>query len=242
MSDATDVIHHAPRRHRRVHVICEGQTEEMFVNLMLQPHFDSHRIEVHPKLLGEVGPRVPPAQRHGGNVGYKRVLTDIRLLLTHDPHAYVTTFIDFYGIYADFPGVGKAKKLRTAEERHDAVVSALTAQLADDLGEEQARRVVPYIQMHEFEGLLFSSPRDMAAGILQPHLWKRFDKILFAFDTPEDINDSIETAPSKRIQSIFRGYQKVLHGSIIARRIGLEHIRQACPLFDEWLYRLEQLP
>jgi hypothetical protein len=34
----------------------------------------------------------------------------------------------------------------------------------------------------------------------------------------------------------------VLHGSIIARRIGLDRIRQACPLFDEWLYRMEQLP
>jgi len=235
MSDSADVIKQPHRRYRRVHVICEGQTEEMFVNLMLQPHFDAHRIEVHPKLLGEIG-------RRGGNVGYKRVLTDIRLLLTHDPKAYVTTFIDFYGIYADFPGVSQAKKLRTAWERHDAVVNALFAQLADDLGEEQAGRVVPYIQMHEFEGLLFSSPHDLASGILQPHLWKKFDKILFAFNTPEDINDSIETAPSKRIQNIFRGYRKVLHGTIIAKRIGLERIRQTCPLFDEWLYRLEQLP
>ena len=242
MSNATGVINHAPPcRHRRVHVICEGQTEEMFVNLMLQPHFDAHKIEVHPKLLGATG-HVPSAQRHGGNVSYKRVMTDIRLLLDNDPTAYVTTFIDFYGIYADFPGVRQAKRLRTAWERHDAVVKAMFAQLADDLGGEQTSRVVPYIQMHEFEGLLFSSPRDMASGILQPHLWKKFDKILFPFDTPEDINDSIETAPSKRIQSIFRGYQKVLHGSIIAKRIGIERIRQACPLFDEWLDRIEQLP
>jgi len=235
MSGTTGAPQSISHKHRRVHIICEGQTEEMFVNLMLRPHFDTHKIEVHPKLLGMIGQR-------GGNVSYKRVMTDLRLLLANDPTAYVTTFIDFYGIYADFPGVSQAKKLRTAWERHDAVVNALFAQLADDLGETQAERVVPYIQMHEFEGLLFSSPRDLATGILQPHLWKRFDKILFPFDTPEDINDSIETAPSKRIQNIFRGYQKVLHGSIIARRIGIERIRQACPLFDEWLYRIEQLP
>ncbi len=225
----------ARQRRRRVHVICEGQTEEMFVNLILQPHFDAHRIEMHPKLLGMVG-------HQGGNVGYKRVMTDIRHLLTADPEAWVTTFIDFYGIYANFPGVEEAKKLRTARERHDEVVSAMYAQLVDDLGENFASRVVPYIQMHEFEGLLFSSPEDMAAGILQPHLWKKFDKITFQFETPEDINDSYETAPSKRVQHIFRGYQKVLHGSIIAKRIGLERIRRACPLFDEWLYQLEQLP
>ena len=235
MSDTPGKPQYTPRRHRRVHIICEGQTEEMFVNLVLQPHFDKHNIEVQPKLLGEVG-------HQGGNVGYTRVLRDIRLLRTNDPEAWVTTFIDFYGIYADFPGVGQAKKLRTAWERHDVVVSALYAKLVDDIGEEPALRVVPYIQMHEFEGLLFSSPTDMAAGILQPHLWKKFDKILFPFETPEDINDSIETAPSKRIQHIFRGYQKVLHGSIIARRIGIERIREACPLFDEWLIMLEQLP
>ena len=223
------------KRHRRVHVICEGQTEEMFVNLVLQPHFDRHRIEVLPKLIGSYG-------HQGGNVGYKRILTDVRLLLNVDPKAYVTTFIDFYGIYANFPGVPEAKALHSARERHDEVVSAMYAQLVDDLGEDKAARVVPYIQMHEFEGLLFSSPQGMAEGILQPHLWKRFDKILFQFETPEDINDSIETAPSKRVQRIFRGYQKVLHGSIIARRIGLDCIREACPLFDEWLYRLECLP
>ncbi|MCL2623116.1 MAG: DUF4276 family protein [Planctomycetaceae bacterium] len=234
MNNPSGRLQHTPRRHRRVHIICEGQTEEMFVNLILQPHFDAHRIEVLPKLLGASG-------HQGGNVGYKRVMTDIRRLLTGDPKGWITTLIDFYGINADFPGVADAKRRRTARERHDEVVSALYAQLADDLGEELASRVVPYIQMHEFEGLLFSSPQDMAAGILQPHLWKKFDKILFDFDTPEDINDSFETAPSKRVQHIFRGYQKVLHGSIIARRIGLECIRQACPLFDEWLYQLEQL-
>ena len=235
MSGVFDATKHAPRRHRRIHVICEGQTEETFVNVILQPHFDVHRMEILPKLLGATG-------HQGGNVGYKRVVSDIRRLLANDPRAWVTTFIDFYGINADFPGVAKAKKLRSARERHDEVVSALYSQLVVDFGEVMASRVVPYIQMHEFEGLLFSSPPDMAAGILQPHQWKKFDKILFDFDTPEDINDSIETAPSKRIEHIFRGYQKVLHGSVIARRIGLERIRQACPLFDEWLYQLEQLP
>ena len=234
MSEGFGITTPRRNRHRRVHVICEGQTEEVFVNLILQPHFDAHRIEIHPKLLGAAG-------HQGGNVGYKRVVDDIRHLLANDLEARVTTFIDFYGIHADFPGVREAKKLRSARERHDVVVSSLSVQLADDLGDKMVSRVVPYIQMHEFEALLFSSPQDMAAGILQPHQWKKFDKILFGFDTPEDINDSFETAPSKRIQHVFRGYQKVLHGSIIARRIGLECIRQACPLFDEWLDLLEQL-
>ncbi|MDR1494374.1 MAG: DUF4276 family protein [Planctomycetaceae bacterium] len=221
-------------QHCRVHIICEGQTEEMFVNLILQPHFDKIQIQLFPKLIGFLG-------RQGGSVGYRRVMADVRYILANDPNSYVTTLIDFYGIYSNFPGVSEAKKLRSARERQQLVVRALSKKLLDDCGKKIAARVVPYVQMHEFEGLLFSSPKDMASGILHPNLWKKFAKISFHFDTPEDINDSIITAPSKRIQQIFGGYQKVLHGSIIAKRIGLETIRQMCPLFDEWLTQLENL-
>ncbi|MDR1957785.1 MAG: DUF4276 family protein [Planctomycetaceae bacterium] len=217
----------------RIHIICEGQTEEMFVNVVLRPHFDSFGTEVIPRILGAAG-------HQGGNVSYKRVMTDIRLLLQTDPFSWITTFIDFYGIYATFPGVREAKHHRTAQERFEIAVEAFLFQLAEDF-QEKASRIIPYIQMHEFEGLLFSSPEDIAKGILQPHLWKKFAKILFEFESPEDINDSIETAPSKRILHIFRGYQKVLHGSIIARRTGLERIRSQCPLFNAWVETLEQI-
>jgi len=219
---------------RRIHIICEGQTEEMFVNLILHPHFETLGIEVLPKLIGTGGHR-------GGNVGYKRIVTDIRLLLHSDPFSKITTFIDFYGIYANFPGVHKAKLFKTAQERFDAVIEGFLKQLETDFRPDQALRVIPYVQMHEFEGLLFSSPKELALGILQPYLWKKFAKILFDFDTPEDINNSFETAPSKRIQQIFRGYQKILHGSIIVKRIGLATIREHCPLFDTWISVLENI-
>ena len=219
---------------RRIHVICEGQTEEMFVNLILTSHFAERGIEVVPKIIGTSG-------HQGGNVGYKRIVNDIRLLLQGDRTSRITTFIDFYGIYSNFPGVREARKLRTAQERFETVIHAFLEQLAMDFPEEEVSRIIPYIQMHEFEGLLFSAPEDVAIGILQPHLWKKFAKILFAFDTPEDINDSIETAPSKRILQIFRGYQKVLHGSIIVKRIGLQKIRDHCPLFNAWIEVLESI-
>ena len=219
---------------RRIHIICEGQTEEMFVNLILAPHFEMQEIEVLPKIIGTIG-------HQGGNVGYKRLATDIRLLLQGDKTSRITTFIDFYGIFSNFPGIREARQLRSAQERFDTVVTAFLEQLTADFNRDDIARIIPYIQMHEFEGLLFSSPEDVAFGILQPHLWKKFAKILFAFDTPEDINDSIETAPSKRILQIFRGYQKVLHGSIIVRRIGLQKIHDHCPLFNAWIEVLENL-
>jgi Domain of unknown function (DUF4276) len=63
-----------------------------------------------------------------------------------------------------------------------------------------------------------------------------------AFTTPEEINNSRETAPSKRILSILgKKYDKVLHGAIIAAEIGLPAIRAACPEFNDWVVRLEAM-
>ena len=41
------------------------------------------------------------------------------------------------------------------------------------------------------------------------------------FPTPEDINDSSDTAPSKRIQETIRGYKKVVDGPLLAMEVGL---------------------
>jgi Domain of unknown function (DUF4276) len=62
-----------------------------------------------------------------------------------------------------------------------------------------------------------------------------------AFSSPEHINDDPLTAPSKRILKCCDGYEKPLHGSLIAIDIGLEAIRQQCQHFNQWLLRLENL-
>ena len=60
------------------------------------------------------------------------------------------------------------------------------------------------------------------------------------FATPEEIDDSPETAPSKRIQGLVPGYGKVFMGILGILEIGLAKIRGECRHFDEWLVRLEQ--
>ena len=61
------------------------------------------------------------------------------------------------------------------------------------------------------------------------------------FTTPEDINNSRETAPSKRIMHIFPEgtYSKTEHGPLIAESIGIDAIRAKCPAFNEWVSKLE---
>ena len=96
--------------------------------------------------------------------------------------------------------------------------------------------------MHEFEGLLFSDCQGFARGICQPGLATPFQAIRDAFPSPEHINDSPVTAPSKRIEELVAGYQKPLHGLLAVREIGLEVIRDQCPHFRSWLERLESWP
>ena len=66
-------------------------------------------------------------------------------------------------------------------------------------------------------------------------------KIVDNFSSPEEINDGENTHPSARIKSVINRYKKVVDGTIIAQKIGLENIRDKCPHFNQWLKQLEQL-
>ncbi len=103
-------------------------------------------------------------------------------------------------------------------------------------------RFIPYVMMHEFEGMLFSDCKLFADGIGKPQMATQLMAIRSQFDTPEHINDSPETAPSKRIEALIPSYQKPLFGNLAALEIVLEPIRQACPHFRQWLDRLEAWP
>ena len=63
--------------------------------------------------------------------------------------------------------------------------------------------------------------------------------LALSFSSPEEINDSPETAPSKRVEALIPGYQKPLMGTLAALEIGLEKIRDACPHFNNWLSQIE---
>ncbi|NUN14483.1 MAG: DUF4276 family protein [Myxococcales bacterium] len=218
----------------RVHVICEGQTEEMFVNQILAEPFRHQGIFLIPALIGKPGHK-------GGNVKFERLLADVRRRLLDDKKSYCTTFFDFYALPESFPGKEEAKSKGSIEEKSNCLLGALTDGLKEKLGDDPLRRFVPYVQMYEFEGILFSSPKGLAQGINRIELANSFQTIRNAFSSPEEINNSDITAPSKRIKKLYSGYDKPIHGSLAALEIGLDKIRSECALFDAWLKRLEGL-
>ncbi|WP_458734167.1 DUF4276 family protein [Zobellella taiwanensis] len=218
----------------RVHVICEGQTEEMFINELLLEPFMARGILLQPALVGKPGHK-------GGNVKFERIKADVENRLLGDRNAYCTTFFDYYGLPQSFPGKDALPAEASIKDKAQAVEQALVAQLTRHLGENAMRRFIPFVQMYEFEALLFSDPAAFAQGVDKPELASSFTAIAEAFDTPEHINNSPQTAPSKRIEQLIHDYEKPLMGALAALEVGLQAMSARCPLFHHWLQRLEQL-
>jgi hypothetical protein len=203
----------------RLAISVEGETEEAFVKDALCGHLRTFGVDA-----------VPINMR--GNISLDRIVQNIVHL--YDGFDAVTTFYDFYGF----------KRHNTVDG--DQLEALIQERVAESFRRRHrdldARRFVPYIQMHEFEGLLFS---DVEQFDILPDIQPRHIDVLRsvrqAFDTPEDINNSKETAPSKRILDLGIGYDKVEHGPIIAVMIDLSVIRSQCPRFDCWLSRVEKL-
>lgn len=221
----------------RVRIICEGETEEDFVNNLLAVHLHGYGVHPIPIVLREGGHK-------GGDVRFERVFKNVRNSLLQEKRCYCSTLIDFYGLPATFPGKSIAKTQNNLNDKAATFCAAFENALNRNIGENSMRRFIPYVQMHEFEALLFSDPDRFADGINRPDLRANLTRIRNCFSTPEHINDSSITAPSKRIISLFPGYerQKRVLGVLAALEIGLPKIRQQCPLFNAWLAKLEHLP
>lgn len=219
---------------KRVHIICEGQTEESFVNALLAPHLARFSVFPSASLIGTTGHK-------GGNVSTPRMLGDIKRRIQGDPTAHCTTFFDFYGLHPDFVGKAAALGKPDIQTKAKTIEAALHAEVLAIVGHEGIRRFTPYIQMYEFEALLFSHPEKMARGLYAPGHTSAFSAIRAGFLTPEEINNSRETAPSKRILKLIPGYDKVTGGSLAALEIGLDDMRRECSRFDAWVAGLEAL-
>ncbi len=219
-----------------IHV--EGQTEEDFVNRVLDPYLRSIGYEeVTARLLGNARYR----SHRGGMRPWHSVRKDVIRHLKYDPEGISSTMVDYYGMHRTWPGYREARLgQKTISEQAGTIENALLKDIAN-VPSVNAQRIVPYVMMHEFEGLLFSDPAQLAQSIGQADLSCEFQAIRDGFPTPEHIDDSPETAPSKRILDLDKWYEKPLMGVQAVENIGLEAIRRECPLFHQWIERLEGL-
>jgi len=174
----------------------------------------------------------------GGVTTYTKIKNDILRWLAEDSTAYLSTFFDLYRLPNDFPQFKEAQKKPEPLQR----VNCLEKAFENDIKHE---KFLPYIQLFEFEGLLFSDVQAIDECITltldAPSQLKKLHHIRSQYPTPEHINDGENTAPSKRLGALYPYYDKVLHGSLISEAIGLSKLRQECPHFDQWVSCLEYL-
>ena len=205
---------------KRVIVFCEGPTEETFVNKILSPAFYDKRIFIS-------------ARNFGGVSRYSIIKKHLTNLCKSDTSAYITTMLDYYGLPFDTPG----KKYDVSGDIYQKV-QYVEQCIGDDI---KADNLLPNLILHEFEALLFSRPEAFLTCGMPPKVVDDLCKIRHSFQTPEHINNSPDTAPSKRILSIYPRYSKIVDGYQISSEIGLDTIRSECGHFAQWMKKLEDL-
>lgn len=217
---------------KRVLVLVEGQTEERFVKDVLAPEYYCKDLYIEPTLLVTKKVKNGPNFK-GGVTNFQKFENDVNRLLHASNDALVTTLIDYYGLPSDFPGMDSLSEGMEGE----SCVTYLEEELKKHFSGR--RKFLPFLLLHEFEALLFSDITILSQVLTDEAKEAELNVIKEQFSTPEEINNNPRTAPSKRIQCIFPAYKKTLHGPMVAKRIGLEVIRDECPHFSKWLDSLD---
>jgi len=216
----------------RIIIICEGNTEKQFCSKTLSPHFLSRN-----KIL-----QSPLIKKTGGGIGkWNALKKEIESYLKKENDVIVTTLIDYYGINSkhSFPSWEDANSIIDKNKRMDFLENSML----ESIDEEIRFRFKPYIQLHEFEGLLFNDIKiftDIVSGndIIG---MEELKKTLADYSNPEMINEGKNTSPSKRLERCIKGYDKEVYGNILAEAIGLENLRNKSPRFNNWITLLENL-
>lgn len=213
---------------KRLYIIGEGQTEEEFVNKILRPYLYGFGIyDVRCILLST------SKGNKGGSLNFERYRRNIDIFLKKEREIIITSLIDFYQLHKDFPQYDEAQKIPNRIQRVDFLENAIAEEINN-------HRFIPYIQLHEFEGLLFSDI--IGFQQLEPIIdidIETLGKVIEQFPNPELINDGKETHPAKRLEKATnKQYKKIEHGNKIATTIGIKTIRKKCPRFNAWLDKI----
>lgn len=223
-------------------LLAEGKCELRFAKSPIAEHLGGRLVFVHPVAVLTSKDNRASKQYRGGVISYKQVKADLLRFAkrdAHKPEAWLTTMIDLYRLPDDFPGYAHGKTIRDPHQR----VDYLEQQFQNDIA---FPRFIPYIELHEYEALLFAAPEALAEYYSEARFAGPVASLVQAADgfaNAELVNDGDDTAPSKRIIAVIPEYdrEKATAGPQVALKIGLPRLRERCPHFDAWLARLEKL-
>ncbi len=216
----------------RVLISVEGQTEETFVREILINHLQRHNVYPIPVIVATK--MVKQGNKFKGEITtYSHAHNDILKLLKDTNAAAVTTMYDLYQLPSDFP-VFSTRPAGNCFLKAAYLENEFQHEIADE-------RFKPYLQVHEYEAFLFVAPEITARVLSGRNQLRGLRQISESFNSPEEINDGMASAPSKRILRLYPNYQKPLGGALFALEVGIDSIRMKCRHFNEWLSWLEGL-
>lgn len=212
--------------------VVEGKTEQIFIEKILAPYLGHKNIGIRATQVSKPGTK-------GGDVKFSRVERDLSNHLKQRNDTYVTTFVDYYGTN-EWPGLDQINTNQEPIAIAQILNTSAKAVMIEQLPLcNVVDRYIPFVAVHEFEALLFSDAVALADE-LKVDLGL-VNRIIEGCGSVEKINNSPQTAPSKRLSGLNSRFKKTTTGISIAERIGIEKMRQASPLFDDWLGALESI-
>lgn len=207
---------------KRLVFLVEGDSEILFINKHVIPYLYALGFTnaMHAQAV------ITNRQQHkkGGITNYILFRNDLERVLAQ-PNVIVTTLIDFFKLPTNFPNY-------TTDSNR---IGLIEKGIHEDFNNQFY--LIPYVQKHELEALMFSSMDGFNIVVDDFDKISQLQEIFNTYVNPEDINNSPEKAPSKRLFSIF-GYDKINDGEMIFDGVGIEQIIQKCPRFSDWINQI----
>ncbi len=222
---------------KKVVFTTEGQSEESFVKEVLSYHLVERGLTVLPYSV-----ETKKGGKRGGVTRYETFRNDLVRRIKQWQHHHdclLTTMIDLYALPNTFPGSVQASGL-DPYQRVALLEQAMVEDICHECPNFDFKKFIPYIQLHEFEALIFAEPEVLLGPYASQR--KEIEKLIAETATiaPELINHSRENSPSHRIiRAIGSQYDKKDMAVYLTQKIGIERLLQRCPHFADWLQRLE---
>ncbi|TQJ03976.1 DUF4276 family protein [Amycolatopsis cihanbeyliensis] len=167
-------------RPRRLHVLVEGQTEEIVVNQVISPYLANYGWWTSHSLAKTKRPAGGSTHK-GGVTRWAKLELDLRLLLRDSSIDVLTTVLDYYAFPADSPGM----RTRPAGPPHDRVLhveAALRTSVKDP-------RFLPNLVLHELETWVFAAAEELGSCGNDPKLAAILCRDVDAAGGSELVND-----------------------------------------------------
>lgn len=210
-----------------IYIYCEGQTEESFINNVLAPYLRNIEIYVMPIIC--TTSRKGGKKFKGGVSDYSKIKNELSIICKQHKNEMVTTMFDYYAMPSNTPGIDN-----TESDLYKRI-SEIEKTIVRDIS---CSNLFFHFSVHEFEGLLYADPSafsEIADEAVVAAIAKERSQAI----NPEYINNSFETAPSKRLERLMPDYAKVKNGTIVSKNIGIDKIIAECPHFEAWVEKIK---